>query len=85
MLIGDTEKLLVGISVIMAELERFKARLEDLRDDAYRVVAREEEIAKGKVPDYFAPDINPKILAAAKRASLDLSYELPKWRKAVMK
>lgn len=85
MLIGDTEKLLVGISVIMAELERFKARLEDLRDDAYRVISKREAIEKKDEKTYYLPDIDHKLFAAAKRASLDLSYELPKWRKAVKK
>ncbi|MCI7403925.1 MAG: hypothetical protein MSS85_07555 [Pyramidobacter sp.] len=67
----------------MAELERFGSRLRDLRDDAYRVIAEREEVTKKGKEVYYMPDIDHKLLAAAKRASLDLSYELPKWRKAV--
>lgn len=80
----DAEKLIVDISIIVAELERFGSRLRDLRDDAYRVISKREAIEKKGEKTYYLPDIDHKLFAAAKRASLDLSYELPKWRKAVM-
>lgn len=83
MIDSRSEKLIVDISIIMAELERFSSRLKDLSDDAYRVISERETIKKKGEKTYYLPDIDHKLLAAAKRASLDLSYALPKWRKAV--
>lgn len=82
MLITAGNKLLADIERILGEVRRFESRLNKLKNNVCEVIALQEDIEKKESP-YWFPDIDHKLLAAAKRASLDLSYELPKWRKAV--
>lgn len=83
MLITTGNKLLADIERILGEVRRFESRLNKLKNNVCEVIALQEDIEKKESPRYWVPDIDHKLLAAAKRASLDLSYELPKWRKAV--
>ena len=68
---------------LLDEVKRFERKLSCVIEESNRAFSEIRALRKkGEETDYY-PDIDRKASASAKRASLDLSYELPKWREIV--
>lgn len=68
---------------LLDEVKRFERKLSCVIEESNRVFSEARALRKKDEETDYYPDIDRKAFASAKRASLDLSYELPKWREIV--